>query len=412
MKILLPIALAFVPVAAHADADVFGADTVTGYAEIRAVAASGETAWTRGGYGKLRFGAGDGGLHGDGALVWSPRLTDTLSLHAVAQDAPDAGTPLSLAETYVRWKPVPTSGVRYVVRFGRMLPPISLENDGVAWSATRTLTPSAIDTWVGEEMLATGAELSVETQAGDQRFGATAGVFEGADAAGSILAYRGWALHDLVTGGNAVLPVPGSAGTGYRAVFVKQAGVDRPDVEVDGRAGYYLRGDWRPPLPVALNLVYWYNPANPAIVTRGQYGWATRVFDGGLAARLDDRDELLAQAMWGATKMGGVLPDGRHPADMVFASAYVLASRALNDGTKLTLRGDVFDTRDHSYAHLYPNAEHGAAVTAAVIHPWTVHLSSAFEVTGVSSDRAARAAIGEGEHQAGTQVQVTVRVVP
>lgn len=415
MKVLPLIALALVPAAAHAGAalagtDLFGADTVTGFAEVRAVAASGETGWNHGGYGKLRFGSGDGGLHDDATMVWMPRLTDTVSLTAVAQAAPDAATPLSLAETYIRWKPVPTSAVRYAVRFGRLLPPISLENDGPAWSATRTLTPSAINTWVGEELLATGAEVRVETQAGDHHMGATVGLFAGADAAGSILAYRGWALHDLITGGNAVLPVPGVAGSGYRAVFVKQAGVDRPGVEVDGRAGYYLRGDWRPPAPIALDLAYWYNPGNPAIVTRGQYGWATRVFDGGLQARLSGRDELLAQAMWGATKMGAVVPDGRHPADMTFASAYVLISRALNDGTKLTLRGETFDTADHSYAHLYANAEHGAAVTAAVIHPWTLHLSSAFEVTGVSSDRAARLAIGEGEHQAGTQVQVTLRV--
>ena len=52
------------------------------------------------------------------------------------------------------------------------------------------------------------------------------------------MAYRGWALHDLVTGGNQALRLPDTPGAGYEAIFVKQARVTRPGVEVDGRGGY------------------------------------------------------------------------------------------------------------------------------------------------------------------------------
>src|SRR6185312_16981071 len=170
-------------------------------------------------------------------------------------------------------------------------------------------------------------------------------LFQGADAAGSLLAYRGWALDTVVAGGNAALRLPDTSGAGYEAVFVKQARIDRPGVEVDGRGGYYLRGDWQPPAPVALNLVYFYNPANPSIVRRGQYGWTTRLIGAGMVYAPDAADEVLSQYLWGGTKMGAVFPDGRHPADMVFDSAYVLWSHRLEAGDRLSLRGDYFATR-------------------------------------------------------------------
>ena len=395
---------------AAAQSDLFGHDTVSGWAGFRLGAASGERGWLDGGFGKLRYGRAGETTGLDGAIVWRPRLTDTLQFDINGQYHSDAAGQVSLGESCLRWKPVPTSATRYAFRFGRFFPPISLENDGAAWSATRTLTPSAINSWVGEELLVTGVEASMKTSLRDNGLGLTAGLFTGADAAGAILAYRGWALHDLVTGGNAAMPLPETPGASYEAIFVKQARVNRPGVEVDGRGGYYIRGDWRPPLPVAVNLVYLYNPGNPAIVRRGQYGWTTRIFDGGLTAAPDPADEIVSQYMWGSTKMGAVLPDGRHPADIVFESAYALLSHRLDDGTRLTVRGDYFATRDHSYARLYDAGEQGYSVTTAWLRSWSAHLSSAVEAVDVISRRGARSTVPETARQSQTQVQVSLRL--
>lgn len=394
----------------RAQVDLVGADTVHGWVDLGGRAASGETSWTRGGFGKLQAGGGSNVAETDAVVDWRPRLSDTLQFDLAGQYNSDAQSALGLTETFLRWKPVPTSSVSYAVRLGRFFPPISLENDGLGWTPTRTLTPSAIDTWVGEELLVTGAELSVRTRLADHGLGLTAGLFQGADAAGSLLAYRGWALHDLVTGGNQALHLPDTPGAGYEAVFVKQARLTRPGVEVDGRSGYYLRGDWRPPAPVAFNLVYFYNPANPTIVDRGQYGWTTRLMGGGLVYAPTPADEVLSQYLWGSTKMGAVFPDGRHPADMVFDSAYILYSHRLDDGERLTVRGDYFATRDNSYLHLYDNGEHGYAATAAWIRPWSDHLRSALEVVGVASRRGARDTVAEPEYQSQAQVRLSLRV--
>jgi len=394
----------------HAQTDLFGADTVTGWLDLGAGAASGEPSWTRGGFGKLLYGQGSDPLRGDGGVDWRPRLSDTLQFDIDGQYHSGVPGPLGIGESYMRWKPVPTSSIRYAVRLGRLLPPISLENDGPGWTPTRTLTSSAIDSWVGEELLVTGAELSVRGEAGGQGLGLTGGLFQGADAAGAILAYRGWALNDMVTPGNGVLPLPDTPNAGYEAIFAKQARVTRPGVEVDGRGGYYVRGDWRPPAPVALNLVYFYNPANPSIITHGQYGWTTRLIGGGLAYSPDTSDEVLSQYLWGSTKMGAVFPDGRHPADMDFQSAYVLLSHRLGDGSRLTLRGDYFATHDNSFLHLYDNTEQGYAGTAAWIHPWTEHLRSAVEILDVASRRDARLTVAEPAQQSQTQIQVSLRI--
>jgi hypothetical protein len=414
MKIQCAIAMTIAGLSAagagRAQVDLVGADTIRGWIDIGAAAAPGETAWTRGGFGKLRAGGGSAATEADAVAVWQPRLSDTVQFDITGQAHGDTLGGWGLTETYLRWKPVPTSAFRYAFRIGRFFPPISLENDGPGWTPTRTLTPSAIDTWVGEELLVTGAEAAVRTQWGGQGMGLTAGLFEGADAAGSLLAYRGWALHDLVTAGNAALRLPDTPGAGYEAVFVRQARVARPSVEVDGRGGYYLRGDWQPPAPVALNLVYVYNPGNPTIVERGQYGWTTRMMGGGLVYQPGAADEVLSQYLWGSTKMGAVFPDGRHPADMIFESAYILYAHSLADGGRLSLRGDYFATRDNSRLHLYDNGEQGYAATAAWIRSWTDHLRSALEVVGVTSRRGARDTLPEPDRQSQAQVRLSLRV--
>ena len=396
--------------AVHAQVDLAGADTVHVWADVGLGAAPGETSWTRGGFGKLQVGGHSPVGEADALVEWKPRLSDTLQFDVTGLYQPDGLSPLGVSESYVHWKPVPTSSFGYALRLGRFFPPISLENDGPGWTPTRTLTPSAIDTWVGEELLVTGAELSLRTQLGDHGLAATAGLFQGADAAGSLIAYRGWALDDVVTGGNQAVRLPNTPDAGYAAVFVRQAGVTRPGVEVDGRGGYYLRGDWRPPAPVAVNLIYFYNPGNPTIVDRGQYGWTTRLAGGGLVYAPAPADEVLSQYLWGSTKMGAVFPDGRHPADMMFQSAYVLYSHRLDGGQRLSLRGDYFATRDNSFLHLYDNAEHGYAATAAWIRPWSAHLRSALEVIGVTSHRGARDTVPEPDEQSQTQVRFSLRV--
>ncbi len=396
---------------AQAQASFFAPENYTAWIDARLVSADGEPNWRDGGYGKLRYGDGDNGLHlAQVALLWTPRLSDNISGHLLLQDVPDAQTPLGVSEAYIQWKPVPTNDTRYSFRLGQMFLPLSLEHDGAGWTTTRTLTPSMINSWIGEEGLVRAIEAKVQTQLGDHTIAATAGLFTGDDTAGTILTFRGWAQHDIASASNTALQLPYGGNGGYTTLFLKQAALSKPMVEVDGRGGAYLRLDWRPPAPVAFNLFYFDNPADPAIVRHGQYGWSTQFIDGGMTWQLDTKNQLLSQYMWGRTKMGAGMPEGRHPADIRFDSAYLLLSHSLDSGDKLTARIEYFSTFDYSLVEIDDNNEKGYSATIAWMKPLTPNLDLALEAIDIASNRPSRATQYEAPRQSQTQLQMALKL--
>ncbi|ESQ83992.1 hypothetical protein AEAC466_09615 [Asticcacaulis sp. AC466] len=397
-------------IARETNLDLAGPATISGWVDLRLGHADGEKSWLKGGFGKLRKGGHSANAYlAQAALLWTPRLSDNITAHVLAHYVPDAVNPLGVSEAYFKWKPVPTSPTRYSMRLGRMFPPISLEHDGPGWTTTRTLTPSAINSWVGEELLLDGLEANVQTTVGDHKLGGTFGVYGSDDTAGTILAFRGWALHDIASSGNTKLPLPTGNGTGYSAVFLEQAPYSKPSVEVDGRMGYYGRIDWRPPVPVAFNVIYLYNPGTPTIVKNGQYGWTTRVVGGGLQARISPKDEVLSQVMWGTTKMGGIVDANRHAVDIHFDSAYALVSHSFDDGTKLTARGEYFEVIDHSWVDSDNNNEKGYSGTLAWRKPVGPNLDLAVEAVHIWSLRPARRTQFEAANQTQSQIQLALK---
>jgi hypothetical protein len=401
---------AFAAGGTHAQAAFFAPENYTAWIDIRLLSAGGESNWRDGGYGKLRYGNTDAGLQvAQAALLWTPRLSDNISGNLVLQDVPDAQTPLGISEAYIQWKPVPTNDTRYSFRLGQLFLPLSLEHDGAGWTTTRTLTPSMINSWIGEEGLVRAAEAKVQTRLGNHTVGATAGLFTGDDTAGTILTFRGWAQHDIATSSNTALQLPYGGNGGYTTLFLKQAALSKPMVEVDGRGGYYLRLDWRPPAPIAFNMFYFDNPANPAIVRNGQYGWSTQFIDGGMTWQITAKNQMLSQHMWGRTKMGAGMPEGRHPADIQFESAYAMLTHSLDSGDKITARIEYFSTFDYSLVDIDNNNEKGYSATVAWMKPLTSNLDLALEALDITSNRPSRATQFEASRQAQTQVQLSLK---
>jgi len=410
---------------AHAGVDLFGPGTVQAWADVRLVSADGENSWLDGGFGKLRYGDVSELDLAQAAVQWTPRLTDTLTAYIVVQEVPDVERPFGFEEAYLKWRPLPTvtaAGVyHFTFRAGQMFPPISMENDGVGWTPSRTLTPSAIDSWVGEELLVEGAEASVVTQAGDHSLGATLGVFSKDDTAGTLLAWRGWALQDIASDQNTLLPLP-SGPQGYTALFGAYQSYDsRPYVEINQRLGYYTRLDWRPPAAVAFNLELYENPGDPSLVRNGQWSWATHFWNLGTQYRLSDRDVLLSQVLSGGTKTGEALGDGYRAVDVDFSSAYLLLSHDLGhdlgsggqgpaQNGKLTARVDYFDVKGLSLQTIDNNTDRGYALTVAWLRPLTAHLDFALEGVQVWSDHPARVTQMLDPQQAQTQLQMAFKL--
>jgi hypothetical protein len=396
---------------ANAEAQLFSLENYGAWLDVRAVTADGEKAWLNNGFGKLRYGDESKLDLAQAAVNWKPRFADTVTGYVLAQYTPGTLTEWGVSEAFVKWKPVPTNDWRYSVRLGQMFPPVSMEHDGPGWSVSRTLTPSAINSWIGEEVLADALEGSVQTTVGGHTLGVTAALFTGNDTSATILTWRGWALHDIASDRDTRLPLPDDDEQGWYKKLgdANQDPYTEPLAEVDGHMGDYVRLDWRPPAPVAVNFEYYANNADPQVLRHKQWGWDTRFYNLGLTARLSPKDELLSQYMTGSTRMGWQM--GRVWAfDMDFDSAYVLLSHALDGGAKLTGRVDYFAAKDFSMRAVDDNMEKGYSATLAYIRPVNAHMDFAVEGVTVASNRPARMTRMLDPRQSQTQLQLALKL--
>ncbi len=107
---------------------------------------------------------------------------------------------LDLIEAFLRYRFGVGDESEIRGRVGLFIPPISLEHPGPAWTTVYTITPSVINSWVGEEVRAGGAEATFAHVGLDNELSATAAVFGWNDPSGSLVAFRGWAAQDRQTG--------------------------------------------------------------------------------------------------------------------------------------------------------------------------------------------------------------------
>ncbi len=372
--------------------DLFSKDTFTVLLDARLVVANGSESFVNGGFGKTRFqGDANGGFRAQAVpveadLVWDPRFSSSLSANISAAWQHDHGAGPDLIEAYLTYLPAQTGALSVSGRVGYMWPEISLEHStGGAWTVVNTITPSAINSWVGEETKVLGGEATLHANLGEQQFGLTGGVFGWNDTSGTLLSFRGWALQDIkgTADGHFKLPPLDSF------IGLIQQNQTRNTIEIDHQPGWYARLDWRPPWPFGAALFYYDNRANPeAFTSAGQWGWHTRFWNLGFNADLDSKTRLLAQAMTGSTIMGFPV-NGVPWVHTDFRSAYVLVTHNFGPFA-LTGRIEGFATREHGSEMSPDNSEDGWAWTVAARVPLNNHLSLSAEALSVQSWRGSR----------------------
>jgi hypothetical protein len=385
---------------------VFGPQTVHGFVEVRAAAADGEKSWLDQGFGKTSVSGDAPALAFDqAALEWKPSFGFALSGDFTFLAQPHVVPALDIGEAYLKLKAPPTpSGQRFSGRVGVFYPPVSLENDGVAWTPPDMLSASALNSWIGEEVKVGGAEFTLQQRLGAHELEATAGVFGWNDTSGTLLTFRGWALHDTRAGIFTVYKLPPLSA--FARLF--QPREDYPFVELDRRAGYYGRLEWRPPAPVAIHVFFYDNGGNrTALDEERQWAWETRFFEAG--ARWQPRDDVrvLAQLVNGETIMGYSM-GGHRWFNMGFQSAYILAQKQTGADT-VSGRIDGFATRDRTFRRIDDNQESGWALTASWRHPLVRHVDLIVEAQHVDSKRNARRLVGEDPKQTQSVLQTALR---
>jgi hypothetical protein len=311
-------------------------------------------AWPESGFGKLRYdGRGTPWSTERLLLDYRARLADTLVAHAVLDYVDDASPGLGLTESYIEWRPVPSSRNIQRWRFGAFYPPMSLENGGPGWSAPLSTSSSAINTWLGEEIRAFGAEWSMHRRlfaAGSpHRIGFAAAAFYGNDPAGTLLFWRGWSVHDRQTRLSDTLPLPprpefSAAGT----VVGLEPQTVRPFTETDHRPGFYATVEWRYARRVLLQLSAYDNRALPESFADGQWGWRTEFAQLAAQIALPGGFGVITQWLSGqtdwivaTTPTGLTTPASRLVSDR-FDAAFVALTKRLSGTQRILLRYDDF----------------------------------------------------------------------
>src|SRR5689334_828733 len=267
---------------AHAsDLVLLSPDTLEVSGDLRAVAVGGEKSWVEGGFGKLRSGSG-GDLRvqrqlGNIDLVWQPQFAWALSATVVGSLQGGQRTEAGLSQAYFSFRPMrSTSGTSFSARAGLMWPPVSLEHQGADWHVADSITPSAINSWIGEEVRPVALEATIAASPGDHKLRLTAALFAANDTSGTLLTFRGWALHDRTTLAFNRQPLPPLDGE----IAEYQAPFTHPLIDLhEGfahRPGYYAKASWQPPIPVRLELFHYDNRVDPEDFNMdNEWGWRT-----------------------------------------------------------------------------------------------------------------------------------------
>jgi hypothetical protein len=405
-------ALWAVPASAENDLKLFNADAFELVGDVRLVAVDGEKGWLDGGFGKLRSGS-DGDLElkpqlGNASFVWKPQFTWSLGATIVGSLQGGERTEAGLSQAYLTLRPMRSDKVAFSARAGLMWPPVSLEHEGADWHVKDSITPSAINSWIGEEVRPVAAEATISASLGENKLRASAALMAANDTSGTLLTFRGWALHDRTTLAFHRQPLPplDSEVAGYQAPY------SHPLLDVGPgfahRPGYYAKLAWQPPVPIRIELFRYDNRANPEDVdTNLEWGWRTWFDHVGLVADLGSGTELKAQALEGRTQMG--FRDGdRRWVDNRFRSAFLMLTRAFGK-LGLAARIDAFDTRNRGSDVGDEYDDRGWAAMLAAKRDWA-HFSGLVELLHVSSRREDREDAALEPRQRQTQFQAELRM--
>lgn len=402
------VALACSPAAAQS---AVSAESISGYIDLRGGVADGGKTWLKGGYGKARYGGdrdGDamGRLEiGEAGLVWHPRFSQLFGAIVHLEYEPGADNAIDIVESYLTFKTPPDSALRVSGRAGVFYPPVSLEHDNFAWTVDHSITPSAINTWIGEEIKVAGLEGTVRHAFGPGDLSFTASAFEADDTAGTLLAFRGWALHDEEATVFGSFPLPGVS-PARQSFFSYQDPYTKSMDEIDGRVGFYSQLAYKAGNGFSLSATHYDNAGNRLALDGKQWGWATRFTNFGVSYKPAPQATLLAQYLTGETRTGWSMP--QVVVDANFSAFYVLGAWDFGPA-ELTARYDGFRVDDQSFVLQDNENETGSAFTLALGRQLTRHLLGRLELMRIDSDRPQRADAGLDPKDRQTVFQTSVR---
>jgi hypothetical protein len=369
----------------------------------RLVSVNGPLPIIAGGLGSTRFGGGQSGVHlGRVRFELTQNLGEVWSLSLDASSWADRDKiPAGLTEGYVLWRPYPRAGYRLRVRTGAFYAPISLENRTSGWESPYTLSYSAIDSWLAQEIRTIGTEAQLDwlgrRSGHDFDLGLTGAVFGWNDSAGTAIANGGFTLTDRQSVLWGRVGKPGVAP-------VRAA---EPFRELDRKAGFYGGVEARYLDRVVLRFLRYDNRADPGavdVVSR-TVAWDTTFNSAGLRFQGDHGWTGIFQWLSGTTRISPNGEDERWP----FRARYILISKRFGHHT-LSARYDWFAVDGYRDDGEDNGWQTGHASTLAYIFQPNTRWRFALEWVHVVSTSYNRDEFGQGDTMdSQTQVQLAIR---
>jgi hypothetical protein len=254
---------------------------------------------------------------------WRPNLYLRTHVHLLARDDPRGsrrGT-AGVVQAFVD-ATVPRGEDRLRILAGAFFLPGSRENVDALWESPYTITPSALNSWFGEEFRPIGVDVSYTARRA-LTVGAT--VFRGNETFGAFLADRGWALRDRWS-------VLGEHAPTNNEYFTSLS------AENDGRLGWAARAAWTSNY-ATVGVTHIDNRADGLQYPGHLLNWATTFDMAGFDFTRNDWT-VAGEAGWGETSLdvNGVF----FPTDIL--AAYLLVSRRLGSA-RVSVRADDFRAR-------------------------------------------------------------------
>src|SRR5579859_2765045 len=364
-----------------------------GYIQTGLVRTPSDLSPSDGGYGKLRWGGSghDPRLEpviATGLVEGTATLPFDLRALIDVQYYPKQKSPLDLLDASVRWAPPAQGSWRWSGKLGAFFPPFGLENRDIGWSSPWTLTPSALASWVGEELRTIGGEGTIMWQGARDSFALTGAVYGWNDPAGVVLAVRGWDLGSPPLGLFGHIRLPNNPGPNYTPEFK----------EIDGSPGWYAGLSWQDPTIGRVQVYRYDNEADPRAERNDVYAWRTRFWEAGYTRGFGPF-YVIAEGIKGDTQIS---PDGDGPFTTDFQTVYLLGGWT-REAWRAALRLEQFSTDGFA-------AEHGRSLTATLNYQPEDWLRLTAEVSIVDSTSRARAAAGLGPRAIETEPQLGLQL--
>lgn len=315
-------------------------------------------------------------------------LTATTSVEAVLNHTNSPKSFTNVSQAFIKYTPVWSPDYRWQFKAGMFYPEMSLENPDIGWLSPYNYTNSAINSWIGEELRTIGAEVKLirpgRAHNSPHSFALLGSVFKANDTTGTILSWRGWALHDKQTLFNEVVPFANYPTIAPGGIMEKQASWVDPYREIDGNWGFYVGAHWDYKNASRLRYYHYNNQADETILARGgQYAWQTIFHSLAWQYRFNQEWRFITQIMDGNTSMG----IGKVNVD--FTAWYAMVSYKSGQH-RVSARIDDFKTIDKDMYWQDNNNGDGNALTLSYRYDWHDNIQLGLEYLYLDSFQANR----------------------